>query len=260
MSTPKHISLSRLWPLALLVVALALFYAFGLNRIFKWETIIEQRGQLQLFVESHNVEALLLYIAGYMAVTALSLPGGTVMTLMGGWLFGGILGGASAVAAATSGAIIVFIAAKTAFGDILVRKGGKRLAELGTGFQKDAASYLLFLRLVPLFPFWLVNLAPALFGVSLKTFAVTTLIGIIPGAFAFAFAGAGLSGILDMQEAQLKACRSAGHFNCSAAFEPKLLATPELLIGLAILGFTALIPIALKRFYPQFWASLVSRS
>jgi uncharacterized membrane protein YdjX (TVP38/TMEM64 family) len=242
-----------------MLAGVGIFYSTDLQFLLNWQNLVQQQGQIQSFVSGHFVQALALYAVCYIIVIALSLPGGTLMTLIGGWLFGGMIGGTSAVIAATLGAILVFMVAKTALGDILVRKGGKSLTALGAGFKKDAPSYLLFLRLVPIFPFWLVNLAPALFGVSLKVFAATTLIGIIPGAFAFAFAGAGLSGILESQQADLKSCMAAGNMNCSVSFDPKLLVTPELLIGLVILGFTALIPIALKRFYPQFWANIVSR-
>jgi uncharacterized membrane protein YdjX (TVP38/TMEM64 family) len=150
---------------------------------------------------------------------------------------------------ATLGAIIVFLIACTSVGDALVQRAGPRLKRLADGFREDAFSYLLFLRLVPVFPFWLVNLAPPLFGVPLKTFALATAIGIVPGTFAFAFAGAGLDSVIAAQKAAKQACIAAGGSDCYLHIDLHALVTPKLLVAFAVLGLVALIPVVLRRWY-----------
>jgi uncharacterized membrane protein YdjX (TVP38/TMEM64 family) len=124
---------------------------------------------------------------------------------------------------------------------------GRGSAPWHEGFRDDAFNYLLFLRLVPLFPFWLVNLAPALFNVKLVTFVAATLLGIIPGTFAFAFLGSGLDSIIAAQQAAYQACLAAGRGDCEMRFEAGALLTPELIIAFVALGVVALIPVAVKR-------------
>ena len=118
-------------------------------------------------------------------VVALSLPGGAVLTLAGGFLFGWFIGGVASIIGATIGATIVFLIARSTIGDALAARAGPFLSRFRQGFQQDAFSYLLFLRLVPIFPFWLVNLAPGLLGVGFGTYVATTLLGIVPGTFAY---------------------------------------------------------------------------
>ncbi len=128
---------------------------------------------------------MLAFVALYAAVVALSLPGGAVLTMAGGFLFGWLLGGLASIVGATIGASIVFLIARSALGEFLAARAGPWLSRFRQGFQDDAFSYLLFLRLVPIFPFWLVNLAPALLGVGFVTYVATTFLGIIPGTFAY---------------------------------------------------------------------------
>ena len=170
--------------------------------------------------------AVLIYMAVYIAAVAVSLPGASFLTIASGFSFGWLLGGALTVVSATIGAAIIFLAARTAFGDLLQRKAGDRIRKLRDGFQEDSFNYLLFLRLAPIFPFWLINLAPALFGMRLGPYVLATFIGILPGTFAYAYFGQGISSAIEMEGS---------------------LASPELLIGLGALGLVALLPIALKR-------------
>ncbi len=150
--------------------------------------------------------ALLVFMGIYAASVALSLPGAGVLTLAGGFLFGWFLGGVAAIIAATAGAAIIFLIAKTSVGELLAARAGPWLERLRDGFQENAFSYLLFLRLVPIFPFWLVNLAPALLGVSFSTYVLATVIGIIPGSFAYAIAGKGLDSVIAAQQAMHQSC------------------------------------------------------
>jgi uncharacterized membrane protein YdjX (TVP38/TMEM64 family) len=133
-------------------------------------------------------------------MTAFSIPGGALATIVGGYLFGLWLGVAASVVGATLGAMAVFLAARTALGELLRAKAGGALRRMEEGFRRNAFSYLLVLRLVPVFPFWLVNLVPAFCGVSLRTYALATLIGIIPGSFVFVSVGSGLGALLDRGE------------------------------------------------------------
>ena len=160
--------------------------------------------------------------------------------------------GIAAIIAATLGAIVVFLVAQSALGEPLAARVGPWLSRLRQGFQENAFNYLLFLRLVPIFPFWLVNLAPALLGVPIKTYVLATVIGIIPGTFAFAIAGKGLDSVIAAQQAAHQSCLakmgSDAEKLCPYVLEPGALLTPGLLAGLVALGVVALIPIAVKRF------------
>jgi uncharacterized membrane protein YdjX (TVP38/TMEM64 family) len=244
--------LKRLWPLLLLIAAAGLALAMGWHRYLTLQELVERREALRAAIEGNMALALLAFMAIYAATIALSLPGGAVLTLAGGFLFGWLVGGIAAIIAATLGAIVVFLVAQSALGEPLAARVGPWLSRLRQGFQEDAFNYLLFLRLVPIFPFWLVNLAPALLGVPLKTYALATVIGIIPGTFAFAIAGKGLDSVIAAQQAAHQSCLakmgSDAEKLCPYVLEPGALLTPGLLAGLVALGVVALIPIAVKRF------------
>jgi uncharacterized membrane protein YdjX (TVP38/TMEM64 family) len=192
--------------------------------------------------------SVLAYIAIYALLVALSLPCGLIMSAAGGLLFGWLLGGLAAMVGATLGATIVFLIARTAVGDTLNQRAGPWLAKLSEGFQKDALSYLLFLRLVPAFPFWFVNIAPAILGVPLKTYVIATFFGIIPATFAFAAAGAGLDSIMAAAMAEHAECVARkGAAACRLSVHASSLVTKELVLAFVLLGIVALIPVALKK-------------
>jgi uncharacterized membrane protein YdjX (TVP38/TMEM64 family) len=244
--------LKRLWPLIALLAASALVLAMGWHRYLTMGALAENREALRAFIGANMVLSLAIFIALYTAAVALSLPGGAVLTIAGGFLFGWLLGGAASIFAATIGASIVFLIARSALGDFLAARAGPWLSRFRQGFQEDAFSYLLFLRLVPIFPFWLVNLAPGLLGVSFTTYVATTFLGIIPGTFAFSLAGKGLDSVIEAQQAVRQSCLakmgSGGQESCSYALDPGALLTPELIAGLVALGVVALIPVAVKWF------------
>jgi uncharacterized membrane protein YdjX (TVP38/TMEM64 family) len=244
-------SLKRWLPLIVLAAAMALVFAMGWHKYLSFKTIGLNYEALRGYIGQNLLLALALYMLVYIAAVALSLPGGLVMTLSGGLLFGWQVGAPAAVVAATIGATILFLVAKSSFGDALAEKAGPWLAKLREGFQENALSYLLFLRLVPAFPFFVVNLAPAVLGVPLRTYVLGTLIGIIPGTAAFSFAGAGLGSVVEAQNASYKAClaKHAGSATaCPYSIDTSALVTKELLIAFALLGVVALIPIAIKKF------------
>jgi uncharacterized membrane protein YdjX (TVP38/TMEM64 family) len=241
------ISLKRLLPLAVILVLAVVVFAMGWHRALSLEMLVGHRSTIAAFVDRHIVVAVAAFIGLYIAVVAMSLPGGTILTISGGIIFGTLLGGGASCLGATIGATILFLIARTAFGEILTRRAGPRLARLAAGFREDAFNYLLFLRLVPIFPFSLVNLAPALVGVDLGAFVAATSIGIIPATFTYAFVGAGLDSAIAAQEAAYNACMAAGRGDCKLDFDLKAALTFELCAGFAALGVLALVPVAVKR-------------
>jgi uncharacterized membrane protein YdjX (TVP38/TMEM64 family) len=190
-------ALRRWLPLILVVAALAAFFALGLQRYLSFEALAEHREWLLAQVARLGMLAPLVFIALYAAMVAVSIPVGAIVTLAGGFLFGTWLGGFYSLIAATLGASIIFLIARTSFGELLRRRAGPSLRKVEAGFQQNAASYLLILRLVPLFPFWFVNLVPAFFGMNLRTFAVVSLFGMAPGSFVYSSLGAGVGAIID---------------------------------------------------------------
>lgn len=242
-------SMRRLLPLIVLASLIALAFWFDLHTYLTLATVAENREALTGFVAGNIVAAVLTFVAVYIVVVALSLPGGALLTITGGFLFGPWLGGIATITGATIGATIIFLIAKTSFGEPLAQRAGPWLEKLRTGFQKDALSYLLFLRLVPAFPFWLVNLAPAVLGVGLGTYFVGTFFGIMPGSLAFSFVGAGLDSIIEVQQQAYNACIAAkgAEGGCRFELDPGSLLTPEILIAFAALGVVALIPVVLRR-------------
>ncbi len=242
----------RRWvPLAAVVLVAAVVFAMGWHCYLSLETLVRNRTELAAFVDTHFVAALAAFVAIYIATVALSVPGAMLLTISGGILFGWLVGGLAALIGATVGATIVFLIAKTACGEYIVRRAGPRLSRLVRGFRADAFSYLLFLRLVPLFPFVLVNIAPALVGVPLATFVAATALGIIPGTFVFTAVGVGLDSAIRAQEAVYRACVDAGRADCRLDFDASAAATPELVAALIALGLLALVPVVIKRVYAR---------
>ena len=244
--------MKRVLPLVILAGVAALVISQGWHKYLTLESIAENREVLKGYIAENALVSLLAYMGIYIVVIALSLPGGVFLTLTGGFLFGWLIGGLATVVAATIGATIIFLIAKTSFGEPLAERAGPRLDKLRAGFQDSALNYLLFLRLVPLFPFWLINLAPALLGVGLGTYVIGTFFGIIPGTFAFAYAGVGLDSVIEAQQMAYQNClktQSAGsEVQCEFTLDPGALVTPELLIAFAALGVVALLPVILKKF------------
>ena len=231
MPAERRFSVKRLTPLFVLAAGLVAFFAFGLEEYLTFDALRDNRVWLLEQVENSALLVGLIYVLIYIAVVAFSLPGAAVMTIAGGFLFGQWLGSVYVVVAATVGATILFVAAKTALGDLLRAKAGPFLQKMEAGFRENALSYLLVLRLVPIFPFFIVNLVPAFLGVSLKVFFVATLVGIIPGSFVYATVGAGLGSIFDSGE----------------EFSPAGILTPEIITALVGLAVLALIPVVYKR-------------
>lgn len=223
--------ITRFLPLAALVAVTAAAFLSGLDRYLSLDALRDNRQVLQDFVAGHRAGAALAFVSAYAAVVALSLPGATIMTLAGGFLFGWAMGGTLAVLAATMGAALVFLIARSTVGEALRNRAGPFLRRMENGFRTNAVHYLLFLRLVPAFPFWAVNLAPALLGMPLAPFVAATAIGVIPGTLVFAAFGAGLGDLF------------------AAGTEIRLaeVLSPTLLAALVGLGLLALLPVAVRK-------------
>ena len=246
-----RVSPRRLAPFAVIVVVGILVVAMGWHRQLSLETLVRHRAVLDDFVTAHYGVALAAFVAVYIAAVSLSIPGAVFLTISGGVLFGVIVGGAAAVVAATAGATVIFLIARSAFSQYVLRRAGPRLAKIADGFCAHAFSYLLFLRLVPVFPFFLVNLAPALVGVRVTTFIAATALGVIPATLVFASVGAGLDSVIQAQAAMYEACVAAGGAGCRLDFNPAAALTPQLIGALVALGLLALIPVAVKRAFPR---------
>ncbi|WP_299475050.1 TVP38/TMEM64 family protein [uncultured Roseibium sp.] len=230
-------------PLGILVALMAAAFSLGLHKQLTLSNLIMQRQDLIGFVDQNFILAILVFGLTYVVCVALSFPGASLLTIAGGFLFGWITGGLVTVIGATLGACAVFLVARSSFGEVLTRRAGPFISRLAEGFRNEALSYLLFLRLTPVFPFWLVNIAPAIFQMRLPTYALATFFGIIPGTFAFAFIGSGLDSVIEAQEAADPGCATAG----TCQIEISALVTPQLLAAFFALGIASLIPVVLKK-------------
>ncbi|MGB0670394.1 MAG: TVP38/TMEM64 family protein [Rhodospirillales bacterium] len=223
--------LSRALPLVTLAAGAALFFALGLQDYLSFDALRDHRESLLNAVETRPVLTALVFLVAYALAVVFLPPSGTVMTLAGGFVFGGILGAALVVVGATLGATVLFLACRHSLGDLFRDKAGKAVKRMEQGFRENALSYMLVLRLVPIFPFWLVNIAPAFLGVPLGVYVIGTFFGIIPGTVVYTIFGAGLGSILDRNDD----LTLAG------------VVTPEILAGLIGLALLALIPVIYKK-------------
>jgi uncharacterized membrane protein YdjX (TVP38/TMEM64 family) len=233
-------------PFALVLVVMGFVLAMGWHKQLTLETLIENRAAILASVAAHRGAAMAAFVALYATTVALSIPGATVLTVSGGIVFGILAGAFTTIIGATIGATVIFLVARSAFGGWLVARAGPLAERLAKGFRENAFTYLLFLRLVPLFPFWLVNIVPALCGISLGSYVAATVVGIIPVTLAFTLFGAGLDSALAAQQAVYDACIAAGRPACTIEFDPWAAATPQLIVSLVAIGAVAFIPLLVK--------------
>jgi uncharacterized membrane protein YdjX (TVP38/TMEM64 family) len=187
---------ARLIAPALLVAVMVVIWRSGFLDRLSWAGLAAERAAVSTWIDANRPLAMLMFLAVYIASVTLSLPHAALLTAFGGVLFGTLIGGMLAVVGATIGAVLLFLIARSAFAEALARRGGSLLGRLRDELHRDGFSYLLALRLVPLFPFWLINLAAALCGMRLRAYAAATLIGIMPVTFIYASIGAGLGDVL----------------------------------------------------------------
>ncbi|KAB2943121.1 MAG: TVP38/TMEM64 family protein [Hyphomicrobium sp.] len=224
-------TLGRVLPLMILIGLIIAAFSLGLGRYLTLDALRENREALLDAVMRYGIWAGIGFVLAYAGVVALSLPGATIMTLAGGFLFGVPLGASLTVVGATLGATALFVIARSAVGDALRQRAGPFLGRMADGFSRNAFNYLLFLRLVPAFPFWAVNLAPALLGMRLVPFVIATAIGIIPGTVVYSAFGASLGNV----------------FDAGGDVHPKDVLSPTLIAALVGLGVLALLPVFFKR-------------
>jgi uncharacterized membrane protein YdjX (TVP38/TMEM64 family) len=223
----------------LFVLAVAAFGAVFLRDQLSFEMLAQRREELVAFRDAHYLAAVALFMAGYIAIVAFCLPGGTAATLIGGFLFGVVPGTFFNITSAAIGAVLIFLVAKSSFGDQLARRvvdGGGVAARLIVAIKKNEWSVLFIMRLVPLVPFVLANLIPAFTGSSLFRYSVTTVLGIVPGALVFTSVGAGLGEV----------------FEQGTTPDLGIIFTPSILLPLLGLAALAALPMVLRAFRKDF--------
>lgn len=228
----------QLWPFLLTLGVLAIAYGAGWTDLLSLDSLAAHRTQLVDAAAARPRLAFTVFVAVYAAVTAASIPGAAVMTLAGGLLFGPWLGGAASLAGATVGATAIYLAARSAIGGALRRRAerqGGALKRIVDGFGRDAFAYILTLRLIPLVPFWLLNIAAGVAGAPLRAYVVGSLVGMAPATFIYSWVGAGLGRVL----------ARGGEPDLSLLLEPYVIAP------LVALGLLALAPIAMRRLRPR---------
>jgi uncharacterized membrane protein YdjX (TVP38/TMEM64 family) len=206
-------------------MAIAAFFYFDLGRFLSLDTLKQNRDHLLVFTEANYAASVALFILAYVTVTGLSLPGAVILTLAGGFLFGSLLGTLFVNLGATTGATLAFLAARYLLRDWVEHKFGNWLGPVQEGFTKNAFSYLMTLRLIPLFPFFVVNLVSGLTRMNVGSYVAATAVGIIPGSFVYAYAGRQLGTINSLKE----------------------IASPNVIGAFVLLGLLALMPILYKK-------------
>lgn len=224
----------RYAPILVILAGLAAAYRMDVSHYLSLSYLSESRGTLKGLVNDHIAVSIACFFALYTIAIAFVFPAPVILTIAGGFLFGWWLGGCIAVAGATLGGTALFLAARTAFGGVLRRRAGSALQRFAEGFRRDAFTYLLVLRLTPLLPVAVLNIAPAFLDISLRSFALATFLGIIPGAMVYAFLGSGLDRLLRL---------AAGDGDLSVSD----LMTRELWIALAGLAALGCLGLVLKK-------------
>lgn len=220
----------KLWPVYLIAAVLIGAWQLGLFQYLSLDTLREQQDLLQTFVSDNLFLAVTIFIAIYAAATLFMIPGALWITIAGGFLFGLVGGALATIAGATLGASLLFFAAKTSIGSALRDRAGPFMAKMEAGFNQNPFSYMFALRLLPVVPFPVANIAPALLGAKYREYAITTAVGIIPGVIAYTWVGSGLGATF------------------AAGEDPNLASVARnMLPALAALGVVALIPVAYKK-------------
>lgn len=207
--------------LIIAAVAVGSYFWFDLGRFLTLEALQNNRQSLLDYYAAHTVAMVAGFMAIYIIQTALSLPGAAILSLAAGAIFGPLMGTLYAVIAASIGATLAFLVTRYLLRDLVLTRFGSRLEGMNKELEQRGFNYLLFLRLVPVFPFFLINLAAGLTRLPLRTFVLGTLLGIIPGGFVFVNAGASLATITTLSG----------------------IASPRVLGSFALLGLFALIPV-----------------
>jgi uncharacterized membrane protein YdjX (TVP38/TMEM64 family) len=231
-ATSQIVTFKRLLPLFVLGAGFFTFFWFGLDSYLSFQALKDNKDLLSQWRDENYFMAVLSFVGAYGVLSGISVPVGLWMTVAGGFMFGTIGGGFLSLLGATLGAMAIFFAARFTLADVLKKKCGAAIAKMEVGFKENQLSYMLVLRLVPMFPFWLVNLVPAFLDVSPRTYVTGTLFGMIPGALVYASVGNGLNTVFE------------------SGSEPDLgiIFSPNLFIPIMGLAALALIPVIYKKF------------
>lgn len=219
--------LKRAWPILLIGAAIALLFATGANQYLSLEALRDNEASLRAIVAGNLMLSLLVFVALYAVSVTFYVPGASILTMTGGFLFGAWIGAGATLVGATLGAVGAWWMVRTALGEPLrerAEKSGGLLKRLIDGLNGNAFSYVFSLRLIPAAPYWLVNAAAGLASVPLRPYALATLLGIIPGTVIYSGVGAGLGDLFRRDQTP----------DLGIIFEPQILWP---LIGLAALGF-----------------------
>lgn len=234
---PKS-AIKRFAPLLIILAGLAFALSQGWQNQLTPDALAKNAVYLDGLVKENFLIVLLAFIAIYAAATAFMVPA-SALTIGGGFLFGVAIGAPATVIGATLGACILFLVAKTSLGEALKSIAGPFLAKMEKGFNENAISYLFTIRLIPVVPFAIGNIAPAILGAKFRDFAVTTFLGIIPGTVAYSWIGSGLRGTL------LDAAKTGEAVDTGAIVSA---AAKNMLPAFVALAVVAMIPVAYKKF------------
>lgn len=225
-------SMLRLVPILIILICLLLALHFNVYHYLNFESLKQHHLALEALTHKHFFWFSLLFIVIYTTCVAISLPGAALFTMAGGFLFGIGVGLIYAVISATTGSVIVFLAIRFAFAEIIAKKTYKWTENMKNNFEKNAFHYLIFIRLVPIIPLWLSNIVPALLNMRFSTYLAGTFIGIIPGTFIYILLGNSLNNLFEKDQTP----------NFSIILEP------QFFIPLLLLGLLALLPVVIKQF------------
>lgn len=221
----------KLWPVYVIVAGLVAAWQLGLFKLLSLNTLRDQQETLQAFVSENLWLAVAAYIGIYALATLFMMPGALWITIAGGFLFGLAGGSVATIVGATLGASMLFFAARTSVGTALRDRAGPFMKKMERGFNENPFSYMFALRLLPVVPFPVANIAPALLGAKYREYAITTAVGIIPGVIAYTLVGSGLGATF------------------AAGEDPNLAVIAKNMVpALAALGVVSLMPVAFKMY------------
>lgn len=228
----KKQRIKKFVPFSILLSGLIVFWFLNVNKFISYEWLTENQIELTNWIADNDFLASVVYVLVYIVIVSCSMPVGTAMTIAGGFFFGPVLGASLSVIGATGGAAIAFLAARFAFEPLSKKRFVTPIiSQMRDGFERNAFGYMLFLRLIPIFPFFMVNLVPAFLGIKLMIFIVSTFLGIIPGTLIYSYLGGGLSSVLLRWE----------------DVDQNIIFTPLFLFPLIGLGVLVLTPIIYKK-------------
>ncbi|AIT09916.1 membrane protein [Candidatus Francisella endociliophora] len=221
----------KFMPIVILIIGVVAFFSLGGQEYLSLNALKENYQHILTFTNNYFAISILVFVIAYIAVVAFSIPGATVMTLLGGLLFGLLLGSFLVVISATIGASVVFFAVRTSLGEALQTKIKGSIARMRLGFERDAFNYLMVLRLIPIFPFFVINIAAGILGVKFRDFFWATFLGIIPGSVVYVWVGTSLSYLI----------QKGNDINMRIILEP------EFILPIVALAILSIVPVFVKK-------------